>query len=142
MRFATLIASLLLGAVAAAPSSSPAIEQQSSPLLAARTEITCEPANGSPTGIILPTAGTKVRAGVPFEFAFCSGAYFKTRSLQLLVGFDNGKGAVNLLAYNVSPGQYHQNLTFNATQAGTGNLVYYTRYGLFRYNVQLNVSKK
>ncbi|KAK0541770.1 hypothetical protein OC844_007972 [Tilletia horrida] len=138
MRFATLIASLLFGAVAAAISSSPAIEQQSSPLLAARTEITCEPANGSPTGIILPTAGTKVRAGVPFEF----GAYFKTRSLQLLVGFDNGKGAVNLLAYNVSPGQYHQNLTFNATQAGTGNLVYYTRYGLFRYNVQLNVSKK
>ncbi|KAL9935438.1 hypothetical protein V8E36_005786 [Tilletia maclaganii] len=111
--------------------------------------IDCEPYNGSPTGIILPTAGTNVTAGVPFDFAFCSDAYFKTSTRQIQIGFEQSNGNLHLLAYDVRLAGYEQKLTFQNGQFGTGRLVvyetqngYYNRYNFGKSSVQLQLKRK
>ncbi|KAK0554902.1 hypothetical protein OC845_000543 [Tilletia horrida] len=102
-------------------------------------------------GIALPKFNQTITPGVPFLFQYCSGQYFKTHTIEISVGFDDGsgKGVVNLLKYNVGPSDqytYKFNLTTTRAEAGKGLLVvseiasgYYEPYQYITKSVQTRV---
>ncbi|KAE8223730.1 hypothetical protein CF319_g3281 [Tilletia indica] len=152
MRLSTILATLaLFTASACAAVSDPVAAQALAPLRRDYPE--CRPyytdSPPTPTGILLPVEGTEVTPGVPFDFAFCSSAYFKTSTRQLQVGFKDAEGRIHLLATNVRPGNYYRTLTFTRAQAGTGYLVvfenqnaYSSQYSGTIFGVQLKVVQK
>ncbi|KAE8214468.1 hypothetical protein CF327_g2104 [Tilletia walkeri] len=155
MRLPTILATLsLIAASACAAVSDPKAAQALAPL--GRADVPyprCQPYEGyyasGPTGILLPTPGTQVTPGVPFQFAFCSDAYFKTSTRQIQVGFQDTEGRIHLIGTNVGPGGYYGTFTFTRAQAGTGYLVVFESQNAYGgglggllFGVQLNVTPK
>ncbi|KAK0527409.1 hypothetical protein OC834_004435 [Tilletia horrida] len=140
MRTATILATLALAATSAF--AQPTAEN-TDPV--ARALPACQPPS-SATGIIRPKTNATITTGKPFLFSFCSPTYFKTSSKEILVGFEdpfgNGGDGANLIAVNLTPGQYTQNLTVYSSEVGTGkrNLAvyevqngYYNRYNYVKF---------
>ncbi|KAE8214465.1 hypothetical protein CF327_g2103 [Tilletia walkeri] len=141
MRFLAIITTLTLAA-SSAFALHPTTENTDPVTRALSSLPACQPPS-SKTGIIRPKVNATLYTEKPFLFSFCSPTYFKTSSKEILVGFENDGGdSANLVAINVSPSGYTQNLTFFSSEvsAGARKLVvyevqngYYNRYNFVKY---------
>ncbi|CAD6888297.1 unnamed protein product [Tilletia controversa] len=144
MRFFTIVTTLALAASSTVAGLVPTAEN-TDPV--ARALPSCQPPS-SKTGIIRPKANATIYTEKNFLFSFCSPTYFKTSSNEILVGFEGSGGSANLVALNVSPSSYTQNLTVYSSEVSEGaqQLVvyevqngYYNRYNFVKYTQPVKV---